>query len=247
MYSLPFFSRGMSCFGLLLFPALLTALCFLEVLTPSAKAEALSSGQNARFVSVIDGDTVQIGSEAYDLHGIDAPELGQICMNGSNPRHCGMDAAYTLLKRFAFDPPQCRVLDKSSQTPDARREVICTTGGMPAGIVLLEDGYAVAAASADSGYQRAQSMAKRASLGIWRGRYIPPAQWREGRRLTEETGHAPGCPVKAVTTVEGAKVYYVPFDREFTAIKVRKAQGDRCFTSDESARKAGYSRQRSLP
>ncbi|PLX32900.1 MAG: hypothetical protein C0605_17300 [Hyphomicrobiales bacterium] len=209
---------------------------------PFASIAAESTGDDAAQVRVIDGDTVQIGSKTFDLRGIDAPELGQICLNGSVPWHCGLDAAYALVKRFVFDPPHCRPADAPEAGADRPGQVVCTTGGLAAASVMLEDGYAEATKQAGLEYLRVQKQARKASLGIWRGKYVDPVRWRAGERLPEEAGHAPACPVKAVHLPGGAKVYYVPFDPEFPSRVIDPQKGDRCFGSDEAARNAGYLR-----
>ncbi len=222
--------------------ASIVTVCLLVAFLTQAMSDSQIFDQNHHMLKVIDGDTVQIGTITYDLYGIDTPELGQICFNGNSPWHCGLDALYALHKRFAFDPPDCRPVEKSATTGSNHREVICITGGIPAALVLVENGYAITLASAPSNYQRAQTQAKHESIGVWRGRYVSPKVWRDGVRLDGEAGHAPDCPVKAITTVKGAKYYYVPLDPEFSSIKVRKTHGDRCFGSDRTARNAGYKR-----
>ncbi len=222
--------------------ASIVTICLLLASLTQAKSDSPIFDQNHHMLKVIDGDTVQIGAITYDLHGIDAPELGQICFNGNSPWHCGLDAVYALHKRFAFDPPDCRPVEKPAIIGSNHREVICITGGIPAALMLVENGYAITLTSAPSNYQRAQTQAKHESIGVWRGRYVQPKVWRDGVRLDGEAGHAPDCPVKAITTVKGGKYYYVPLDPEFSSIKVRKTHEDRCFGSDGTARDAGYKR-----
>jgi len=222
--------------------AISIALCLLIASLTQAKSESRIFDQNHHMLKVIDGDTVQIGAITYDLYGIDAPELGQICFNGNSPWHCGLDAVYALHKRFAFDPPDCRPVKNPKTTGKNRQEAICITGGIPAALVLVKDGYAITLPAAPANYQRAESQAKHESIGVWRGSYVPPKDWRDGMRLDGEAGHAPKCPVKAITTVKGGKLYFVPLDAEFRSIKVRKTRGDRCFGSDGTARDAGYKR-----
>ncbi len=199
------------------------------------------TGKSHLNFKVIDGDTVQIGNASYDLFGIDTPELGQVCFNGSAAWHCGLDAAGALHRRIAFDPPDCRPAPAGSAAADGRPKIICNTGGTPAAIILLEEGYAIALDQAPASYKKAQKQARHASLGLWRGKFIPPAAWRGGTRLEAEAAHAPPCPVKAVAAQGGGKIYYTPLDKEYPAIRVESAKGGKCFGSDEAAREAGYS------
>ncbi len=198
------------------------------------------SGRDHQNFRVIDGDTVQVGDTSFDLFGIDTPELGQVCFNGSAPWHCGLDAAGALHRRIAFDPPDCHRAPTLA-VKGGPRQIICNTGGTPAAIILLEEGYAMALENAPENYKKAQEQARRASLGLWRGEFVLPAKWRKGERLDGEAVHTPHCPVKAVIAGSGKKIYYTPLDKEYPAIKLKSAGAGKCFGSDEAARDAGYS------
>ncbi len=218
------------------------ALCLLVVSMPGALAGSRIFDQKHHLLRVIDGDSIEFGSVTYDLYGIDAPELGQICLNDGSPWHCGLDALYALHKRFAFDRPDCRAVNKSAAADIQHKQITCLTGGIPAAVMLLENGYAVALGDAPAGYLAIEKQARDEKLGIWRGKYVAPKKWRGGERLEEEAAHAPKCPVKGVITAKGSKLYYVPLDAEFSSVRVDKAQGDKCFGSDDAARGAGYER-----
>ncbi len=221
---------------------LCVALCLLLLFVPDAGASSRIFDREHHLLTVIDGDTIQFGGVTYDLYGIDAPELGQICLNDGSPWHCGLDALYALHKRFAFDRPDCSPVEKTANAGNKHRRITCLTGSIPAAVMLLENGYATALADAPVGYRAAEKQARGERLGIWRGEYIRPQKWRGGERLKEEAAHAPRCPVKAVTTAKGNRVYYVPLDAEFSSVRVEKANGDKCFGSDDAARGAGYER-----
>ena len=205
------------------------------------------SGKDRLDFRVIDGDSVQIGARSHDLFGIDTPELGQVCFNGSTPWHCGLDAAGALHRRIAFYPPDCRpapiVAPSKTGTPP---QVICNTGGTPAAIILLEEGYATALENAPENYKKAENQAKRASLGLWRGKFVTPGNWRNGKRLDGEAKHAPKCPVKAIIGENGQKIFYAPLDREFPAIKIKTLKDGKCYGSDEAARHDGYRHRSAL-
>ena len=68
----------------------LTLVIFLSLFFNNiAKGEELIEGIG----KVIDGDTIHIGSFKIRLHGIDAPEIKQVCRNkDNNPYPCGVVA-----------------------------------------------------------------------------------------------------------------------------------------------------------
>ena len=62
---------------------LLFSILTLFFIAPSYSEEKFISGES-RGVKVIDGDTIKINGEKVRLHGIDAPEMEQICQNENN-------------------------------------------------------------------------------------------------------------------------------------------------------------------
>ena len=55
------------------------ALC---LLAPASSAQAVEVAGPAR---VVDGDTLEIGSQSIRLHGINAPEASQVCQTPRGP------------------------------------------------------------------------------------------------------------------------------------------------------------------
>lgn len=59
-----------------------------------------------------DCDTIEIRGERIRLHGIDAPESGQRCLDGSEDAYrCGQRAAFALADKVAAGNVQCQALD----------------------------------------------------------------------------------------------------------------------------------------
>jgi endonuclease YncB( thermonuclease family) len=195
-------------------------------------------------ISVIDGDTLQIGGKVFNLHGIDAPELGQLCYQDGRWNHCGITAAFELKKLLDFDKPlRCEV------APVDPRQVTCHAGSVNVAVVLLKAGYAVAASDADVAYREAEKSAREGNLGLWHMSFVAPWDWRHGRRLpgSDEAAAATPCPVRGVIDVEGRKVYYVPTDKAYKHITVDTENGGRYFCSDVAARTAGWRRPGEVP
>ncbi len=83
--------------------AVLRTLALLIALLP-AVALADMTGQ----ASVIDGDTIDIHGQQIRLHGIDAPEIGQVCSLKGEPWPCGRAAANLLRDLIGGQEVDCR-------------------------------------------------------------------------------------------------------------------------------------------
>jgi endonuclease YncB( thermonuclease family) len=194
-------------------------------------------------VTVIDGDTLQVGNKVIQLYGIDAPELGQLCNEDGRLRHCGVDAALALRKLITMAEPSLHCSpwhDGSDQTEAAGVMVeVCEVGNQDIGLIMLHGGYSVALPGSFPDYTEAQEQAREGNLGLWHTQFMLPWEWRKGDRSPDEQTD---CNVKATTSDPGGPVYYVPTDPEYDRIAIDPAQGDTWFCSDEEARLAGWRR-----
>lgn len=187
-------------------------------------------------VTVIDGDSLRAAGRDVQLWGIDAPELGQTCLNNGRRWRCGLEAALVLRKLVAFGPVDC--------VPSAKpaRGDRCTVGDRDLAKAMLKQGYAVTLPGAPDDYLKAEAAAKAASLGVWRGKFVVPVAWRQGMRLAAEAAEpAEVCDVKGVVGGDDRRVFYVPTDAAYAAVSVDSARGERLFCSDDEARLAGWS------
>src|SRR3546814_13776035 len=65
--------------------------------------------------------------------------------------------------------------------------------------VLLRNGYAGVLEKTLPVYTAAEGEARRTGVGLWRGRFVSPADWRKGERLKEEEARTQSpCNVKGV-------------------------------------------------
>lgn len=203
---------------------------------PAAPAQA-----PAAEVTVVDGDTLEIDGRVIRLYGIDAPELGQTCLNKGTRWRCGLEAALELRRLIGFWG--AIVCAPAGHGPEESTSICHGTEFQDPAEVLLARGLAVALPNAVPAYKRAEVAAKRAKMGIWRGEFVTPWDWRQGARLPGSPGgQTEECDVKGIVTDKGNRVYYVPTDKGYADIAVRAERGERMFCSDDAAELAGWRR-----
>jgi endonuclease YncB( thermonuclease family) len=224
-----------------LIPAITAAVLAVVVMIGvfSAPISAERSRPPKADVVALDGDTIELHGKVIDLYGIDAPELGQLCVSGKHVEPCGLQAAYALQKLIdtSIDPIEC------SPVEDEDEDDVCRAGTDDMAHTLLVGGYVIAAKETSPGYHDAEETAKKANLGLWRMDFVSPADWREGKRLpAEKKAGNEACKVKGVVTATGAKIYYVPTDQGYDSIVSDPVFGGKLMCSEEFARLNGWRR-----
>lgn len=202
--------------------------------SPSQELDGAASGR----VGVIDGDTLSMDGRPVQLHGIDAPELGQTCYHDGIEQNCGLLAARALHKlvNMAQGPIQCVSVGTYLQM----ETMTCWAGHRDLARVLVADGYALALPHGPSAYVEQESEAREAGLGLWNGNFTPPWEWRASPDSAKRAEH--DCNVKAVVGADGTRNFYVPLDDAYDGIVLDRRHGDALFCSDEAALQAGWSR-----
>ncbi|MCC2111114.1 MAG: thermonuclease family protein [Hyphomicrobiales bacterium] len=123
-------------------------------------------------VRVVDGDSLAVLGERVRLEGIDAPELGQTCWNEDREYACGSDARHHLADLIKGRAVLCS---------GARRDrfdrllATCSIGDLNVNRQMVRDGWAVSF----GGYEAEENAARSARLGLWRGKFDRPRDWRE--------------------------------------------------------------------
>ncbi len=131
-------------------------------------------------VTAIDGDTIRAGNGVeYRIFGVDAPELHQTCKDASGKSWlCGRAAKAKLTTLMKTGAVNCvaRATDRYN-----RIVAVCSAQGVPdLGEQLVRDGYAIdLGGEAGNPYQAAETEAKDAKRGIWRGAFDRPSDWRQ--------------------------------------------------------------------
>lgn len=137
-------------------------------------------------VRVHDGDTLTLDGTKIRVHGIDAPELDQKCLDSDGHCYpCGVRATDFLKALVAKGPPVCI---STGQKSYQRTVADCVVGHSDVGQAMIRAGWAVPYEKFIRGRQRAEynaafDQARAGRRGMHSGSYDNPDRWRRGSRL----------------------------------------------------------------
>lgn len=152
-------------------------LLILTFFTLSAAVSLASEVSIIGQASVIDGDTIEIRGERIRLHGIDAPESSQRCVNRAGELYrCGARAAFALEARIGGRNVEC-VTRRSDRY--GRAIAVCAVAETDLGAWLVESGHAVAYRQYSADYVDAEERARAGQRGVWQGPFDMPWVWRK--------------------------------------------------------------------
>lgn len=146
-----------------------------ETITVTGTVTGTATGQK---IVVADGDSFAIGPRKMRLTGIDAPEYRQNCIDKSGRAWpCGKSARLALEKILLEPEISCEVEISDKY---ARELAICKTAYTPdIAAAQVSNGMAVSHEFADMrDYGKEEDRARSAKLGIWRGTFERPENWR---------------------------------------------------------------------
>ncbi len=133
---------------------------------------------------VVDGDTIHIKSYKIRLEGIDAPEIKQKCkksylqimfFNFQKDYYCGLISKKRLTQKIANKRVRCILLGKDRYK---RYLAKCLKGTIDLNRWMVRNGYAIAYRKYSKLYVTDENLAKDEKLGLWRGIFVEPEQWR---------------------------------------------------------------------
>lgn len=207
-------------------------------------AGALSAAEPgpAGRVRVVDGDTLAVGGVKVRLHGIDAPELDQICgAPGGGVWACGEWAAARLQTLAGGRNAVCTMRDIDRY---GRVVATCAVGGSDLGATLVRDGAALAYRRYSTAYVAEEALAVKARLGIWSGDLVAPEQARRmGRPEVSDAAAPEGCRIKGNVSASG-RIYHLPGQEFYDRTRISPERGERWFCDEAEARAAGWRRAR---
>ena len=228
-------------------------LVFVLSLTPATAAEPIVGR-----ASVIDGDTLDISGARIRLHGIDAPESGQLCQDRAGKAYrCGQAAALALADRIGSTPVSCDPRDTDKY---GRTIAVCRKGAEDLNGWLVARGHAIAYRRYSEDYVGAEDIAKAGKLGMWAGSFTAPGDWRKGERDMTMGFAAPGgpegtipspvppqlalkadgCAITGNISRRGEKVFHIPGSRDYDRTRISAKDGERMFCSENEAKAAGW-------
>jgi endonuclease YncB( thermonuclease family) len=192
---------------------------------------------------IIDGDTIEIRQQRIRLFGIDAPEGKQRCKMNGKPWHCGQQSTFALAEFIGKAWVRCHEKDRDRYK---RIVAVCYLGKKDINAWMVRNGWAVDYRRYSKGAYRAEQLhAERGKLGIWRGDFIAPWDWRHGKRLTSESDNNRGrCLIKGNISRSGKRIYHVPGGAFHERTRITTSKGERWFCSEAEARAAGWRRSK---
>jgi len=149
--------------------------------TDGAAASPTSTDANLIFgtSSVLDADTLEIHGTRIRLEGVDAPESSQRCGTLGQEWACGQHAALALSDWIGDKTVSCEV---NGSDRYQRKLARCTVDGQDMQVWLVSNGWAMAYRAYSTDYVAAEEVAQAAKLGLWRGEFVMPWNWRKGER-----------------------------------------------------------------
>lgn len=191
---------------------------------------------------VQDADSITISNTSIRLQGIDAPELGQDCLDNTGQAYpCGKYAAGILREMILGKSVRCEVTGMDSYQ---RTLAICHRGGVNLNKYLVAKGWAVAFEKYDTQFVSTQRMAKLNKKGLWQGDFVRPDSFRAAGRAAVEPDPArrtDGCLIKGNISRKGDRIYHMPdSSRNYADTRINEKRGEKWFCTEQEAIAAGW-------
>jgi endonuclease YncB( thermonuclease family) len=138
-------------------------------------ATALVLGRLAAAQTVVDGDTIELKGTTFRLHGVDAPELRQVCADGWPAGRAARD--------YLGDLIGAKEVTCTTRMGELDHEIaaICRADGIDLGAAMVTGGYALAFVPYSARYITQEDAATSARRGMHGHKCVAPWQWRRGK------------------------------------------------------------------
>ena len=226
----------------------------------------LSAGQSwAAIATIKDGGTLQLGNLTYRLDGIDTPAFDQICIDEhADSWTCGIEARDQLTKLIGGREVGC---DDLGVDPTFKKRHLgaCRIEGETTSLsqLLVRQGFALNVESSATGrFKIDEARAREDRLGLWKGCFVPPQEFRLGKKdgpllggscradrdreiraalFPDDLVMPSGCSIKGKYTVRARVtgnlgIYHLQACRSYPAL----TKPDRLFCSEDDAQAAGF-------
>jgi endonuclease YncB( thermonuclease family) len=189
--------------------------------------------------TVIDGDTIQIGTARIRFFGIDAFEGEQACTNSTGQSYrCGEIATSALTGQVEGKLVSC-----ISKGRDAyQRELgVCRAEATELSSWMAREGHALAYVKYSLDYISDEQAAKTNGAGAHEGTFEKPWEYRVSRRggdaeaAKQNTPPSPNCTIKGNIRSDGTRIYHIPSDPSYDKVKPES-----WFCDTNEATRAGF-------
>jgi len=137
---------------------------------------------------VIDGDTIKINNKKIRLHGIDAPEIKQLCkrvfltiyiFSFQEKYKCGEISKKRLKKFVGNSAIKCKV-----EGTDRYKRILgtCYKKKININSKMVKNGHALAYKQYSEKYLYVERQAEKDKLGLWIGKFDYPWEWRKNNK-----------------------------------------------------------------
>ena len=150
-------------------------LCYVSDITNVKTDSVFIQGETR----VVDGDTIHINKIKYRFHGIDAPEIKQLCKINKTNYKCGVKSKEFLVSLIGNKSVKCNHKDI-----DRYKRIVaeCFVGQTNLNKELVRNGWALAYRDYSKDYVEDEKFAKENKMGMWMGTFIYPKKWRKLNR-----------------------------------------------------------------
>ena len=159
---------------------LLNSIIFIILFLTPVKSEVISGN-----AFIIDGDTIRINNKKIRLHGIDAPEIKQLCqkvflsiffISFEKNYKCGELSKKKLENYIKNNIIRCKI-----EGIDRYKRILgtCYKNTININSRMVRNGYAVAYKKYSKKYLTAEKEARKDELGLWKGTFEMPWDWRK--------------------------------------------------------------------